>query len=446
MSKNNIPTKYIIFLIVIILSILGVIVVSNINSKNEERKQEKVLLLEAKEQHILDSLRTIEINDSLKQVEIDKTIFKGKILPGQGFVPSLVAIEGISINHALNISNKLRFNVDYRYLRAGEEFTVTLSKDSSRVEKFVYHPDIVTFHNLSFDSVKNELVYDKVILPTEVKYSFIEGDIKTSLNQALIEKVGVSDFVKRIVNNVLECVVNFRTDARENDSYKILIKERYFKGEKLHGGEVLYASYEGKRAGFSEAYKYVDDEENSAYSAHYTKKGKALVHSALRLPIDKIHVTSSYGWRTHPVTGRKSFHNGVDYRGRIGAPVYAVAKGKVITSTYDKLSGNKIVLRHSDGTRTYYLHLSKRIAKVGDYVKPKQLIGKVGKTGRVTGSHLHFGIKNSKGRYVNPSKKRMIATPQLKGKRFKSFNEQMLEIDKIIKSVTNRVKPKVVLF
>lgn len=434
MSIKKIPSNYLIFLAVIILIIVTIIVFNIKTNKNEEQKR----LLDIKLQFTTDSLQAIQVEDSLKQVEINRSIFKGKILPNQGFVPSLMAIEGITVTHALSISNKLRFNVDYRYLRAGEEFVITLSKDSSRVEKFVYHPDIVTFHNLVFDSVKNELTYNKVVLPTEIKYSLIEGDIKTTLNQALIEKAGVSDYIKRIVNNVLECVVNFRTDARANDSYKILIKERFYKNEKLPGGEVMYASYKGVRAGFSETYKYKDNEEKSAYSAHYTKKGKALVHSSLRLPIDKIHVTSSFGYRTHPVTGRKSFHNGVDYRGRVGDPVYAVAKGRVVTSSYDKLAGNKIVIKHSDGTRTYYLHLSKRIAKVGDFVKARQLIGKVGSTGRVTGPHLHFGIKNRKGKYVNPSKKRMIATPQLKGKKLKNFNKQILEIDKIKDSIINK--------
>jgi hypothetical protein len=123
-----------------------------------------------------------------------------------------------------------------------------------------------------------------------------------------------------------------------------------------------------------------------------------------------------------------------------GDPVYAVAKGKVIYSGYDKLNGNKVVIKHNDGTKTYYIHLDKRLVKKGNTVVARQQIAKLGRTGRVTGPHLHFGIKSNKGKWVNPLLKRMIATPKLEDERYARFLTQMEEIDQKVQDFKEKNK------
>lgn len=351
----------------------------------------------------------------------------GSILPNEGFTNSLIAVDGIDIGHAIELSNALRFHVDFRFLKAGEEFTVKFDSTMGNIVEFEFRPDVVTTHKLVKDSVGN-YEYEKISLPVETKNRFLTGKIETTLNQALLD-CNIAPSTSQEINGILECVVNFRTDARVGDQFTVFMEEYYFEGHKLSGGKIHYVSYSGKRSGFHEAFRYDDLDPLSAYNAHYTKDGKALIHSALRLPVDKIHVTSSFGNRRHPVTGKRSFHSGVDYRGRIGDPVYAVAKGRVIYSGYDKLNGNKVVIKHSDGTKTYYIHLDKRLVKKGNNVVARQQIAKLGRTGRVTGPHLHFGIKSNKGKWVNPLLKRMIATPKLTGERYARFLTQMEEID-----------------
>ena len=128
------------------------------------------------------------------------------------------------------------------------------------------------------------------------------------------------------------------------------------------------------------------------------------------------------------MTGRRAMHRGIDLKGRSGAKVHTVAAGKVIISTYNKYAGNKVGIRHSDGSTSFYLHLKRRGVKVGSWVKSHQVIGTVGATGRVTGAHLHFGFKTPKGRWMNPLNKRMIATPKLSGKRFINLSKQIILI------------------
>ncbi len=105
-------------------------------------------------------------------------------------------------------------------------------------------------------------------------------------------------------------------------------------------------------------------------------------------------ITSAYGYRNHPITGKRHLHAGVDYRGKKGDSVIATADGVVSYSGFKKDSGfgNLISVTHSNGFRTVYGHLSKRLVKVGEYVQKGDVIGEIGSTGRSSGNHLHYEV------------------------------------------------------
>jgi murein DD-endopeptidase MepM/ murein hydrolase activator NlpD len=361
------------------------------------------------------------------------SFLSGEILPQKGFEDSLLAVEGVQLKHAIAITNALRFQVDFRYLIAGEKFKLKFNKDKSIIEKFIYTPDIITSHILTYNEKTKKYDYEKKILPTKTRYRILEGTITTTLNKALKDRGDVSNSVRAVVNNVLECLVSFRTDARVGDKYLVLLEEKVYDREVVPGAKVLYACYEGKRAGKNEAFYYSEKDEKSAYNGHYSRDGKALIHSSMRMPLDRIHVTSPFGMRRHPITGKKKFHYGVDYRGKIGDPVYSVAKGKVVKTGRSKVGGKFVEIKHADGTTTVYMHLSRIAVRRGIYVKAHEIIGKVGNTGRVSGPHLHFGIKSPRGKWLNPLRKKMIATPVLKGKRKKLLDRQIKEIENLLK-------------
>jgi murein DD-endopeptidase MepM/ murein hydrolase activator NlpD len=107
--------------------------------------------------------------------------------------------------------------------------------------------------------------------------------------------------------------------------------------------------------------------------------------------------TSSYGWRW----GR--MHRGIDIAGPVGTPVVAAASGKVITASWDATGfGNRIEIRHPDGTVTLYGHNSRIATHVGAIVRQGQQIAEMGSTGHSTGSHVHFQIHPSGKEPVNP--------------------------------------------
>jgi len=112
-------------------------------------------------------------------------------------------------------------------------------------------------------------------------------------------------------------------------------------------------------------------------------------------------VTSGFGWRAHPILGHRRFHNGVDLAVPEGTPVRAVADGVVDRTGEDPLNGHHVVLRHPDGLRSAYVHLSRVRVEPGHRVTAGQVIGASGQTGRATGPHLHLGLWRH-GRAVDP--------------------------------------------
>lgn len=112
-------------------------------------------------------------------------------------------------------------------------------------------------------------------------------------------------------------------------------------------------------------------------------------------PVKKFQgVSSRFGWRTHPVTGKKEFHRGIDYRGKKGDGVITTANGTIEYAGFHKKSGygKMIIVAHNNGFKTLYGHMSKLRVKTGQVVKKGDLIGDIGSTGLSSGPHLHYEV------------------------------------------------------
>jgi len=131
------------------------------------------------------------------------------------------------------------------------------------------------------------------------------------------------------------------------------------------------------------------------------ENAEALINSNLgaHLPLDQLLISSSFGFRIHPITKKNTFHTGVDFGAR-AANIYAVLHGFVQQTGYNSKIGNYITLTHGNYT-TIYGHLSRIFVNQGDLVKSGEVIGISGSTGQVTGEHLHFTVKY-KGNLVHP--------------------------------------------
>ncbi|MDW7759089.1 MAG: peptidoglycan DD-metalloendopeptidase family protein [Acidobacteriota bacterium] len=112
-------------------------------------------------------------------------------------------------------------------------------------------------------------------------------------------------------------------------------------------------------------------------------------------------LSSPFGYRADPFTGKRTFHYGIDIATNHGNPVVATADGIVVRAAFDKMLGNNVVLSHTGGITTTYGHLSRMNVKAGQKVKRGDLIGAIGKTGKALGPHVHYEVKVD-GRAVNP--------------------------------------------
>ena len=118
----------------------------------------------------------------------------------------------------------------------------------------------------------------------------------------------------------------------------------------------------------------------------------ALEFIPLKPPMEHYYVTSKYGKRKHPVTKKWRFHHGIDLAGTWQENIRVSADGVVTFAGYHGSFGKVIRIRHNYGIRTTYGHLAKILVKKGQIVSEGQVVGKMGKTGRVDGAHLHYEI------------------------------------------------------
>ena len=118
-------------------------------------------------------------------------------------------------------------------------------------------------------------------------------------------------------------------------------------------------------------------------------------------PLGHIQVTSPFGIRKHPILRKKLKHDGIDLRAKY-EEVYSVMDGEVTAVDSDKRSGIYVTVRYPEGYTCSYCHLSQPMVKKGDSVKAGEVIAISGNTGTSTGAHLHFGVRDSSGKCLDP--------------------------------------------
>ena len=137
-------------------------------------------------------------------------------------------------------------------------------------------------------------------------------------------------------------------------------------------------------------------------AAQLASKGTSIVsEKGFKWPSYATVITSLYGKRIHPVTGRANNHTGIDVAAAGGTDIVSAKSGVVITSTYNNSYGNYVVVSHGNGESTLYAHMRKRLVSEGQTVKQGQVLGLVGTTGSSTGNHLHFEVRIN-GSRVDP--------------------------------------------
>jgi murein DD-endopeptidase MepM/ murein hydrolase activator NlpD len=316
-----------------------------------------------------------------------------------GFRSALVAA-GVSGAEADAVIAALTGVLDFRRCRPDHELVIERD-GAGALQRFEYRASITQVYEArrgpegAFHGAQVEVPIERLELARG-------GTVVTSLGDAL-EGVGLGRTLVGTFVEVFEGRINFNTDTRPGDTFRLLVTEERIDGTLLRYGTVHALEYRSQRRGPLQAFHFAPREELDDF---YDETGRAVHGGWLRTPLHYDHISSPFDpRRMHPVLHRIMPHNGIDYSAATGTPVWAAADGEVTWAGERGPNGNLISISHEGGYESHYAHLSRFASGIARAVRvrQRQVIGYVGSTGRSTGPHLHFGLER-RGRFVDPAR------------------------------------------
>ncbi len=312
---------------------------------------------------------------------------------------------GLALN-SLNISSRTTRTITrlknghlLTNLRSGDELKIWVNKHDE-LQKILYPKS----QTLSYELIKTEDGYHihEKREPVEIRTETASGTIKGSFYIAA-KKAGLSARSIMNLSDMFAWDVDFSRELQKGDTFKVIYETKYLKGKYIGDGNILAAQITSNNQ--KQTHNAFIVREGNKVIGYYDENGKNLKKAFLRSPVDYVRITSKYNpKRFHPVLKRTRPHRGVDYGGPRGTPIRTTGDGKIIFRGWGNGYGRYIKIKHAGKYTTLYAHLSKfGKFKKGSYVKQGDVIGYMGKTGRVTGVHLHYEfLVNNK--HVDPLK------------------------------------------
>lgn len=297
---------------------------------------------------------------------------------------------------------------DFKLDEAGDLLALRVMKNTRRGYLIERDSETAQFEVADFEKASEAT---QRLFGGSISGSFARSASATGLSHAEVAELSV----------LLSKKLNFRRDARRGDRFQVLVETDMIEG-KAADSRILAAHYQGERMDLTVVRNTADDR-------FYTPEGHSLDPAFNRHPFNgSYRISSSFNLRRkHPVTGRISPHRGTDFAMRSGTAVSSPADGRVIKSTHQSLAGNYIVIRHDNGYKTRYMHLSKRLVAEGDRVAMGQKIALSGNTGRSTGPHLHYEVMVN-NRQVDPMRVQLPDSQSLSGQALAAFKQESKQL------------------
>ncbi|MEW6163372.1 MAG: peptidoglycan DD-metalloendopeptidase family protein [Nitrospirota bacterium] len=311
-----------------------------------------------------------------------------------------------------------------RKLYPGRPYKIIIDSNN-QINFFEYRIDDDNILNIS--RTESGFCAEKVTIEYDRRIQHFGGVIKDNLISS-ISSIGEDRenlLLALQLSDIFAWDIDFTTDLRNGDIFKIVVEALYLDGEFKKYGDILSAEFLNNGEIYY-AYRFEHDGKTDYYDA----EGKSLRRAFLKAPLSFRRISSGFSQkRFHPILRIYRPHLGVDYAAPSGMPVSAVGDGIVIFAGYKGQNGNIVIIRHPNGHKTYYGHLSKFGNSIKSNVKVKQgqIIGYVGATGLATGPHLDYRIKVN-NRFVNPLTLKLPrgrSIPKTSMAEFRNFKNQM---------------------
>ena len=260
---------------------------------------------------------------------------------------------------------------------------------------------------------------EKLEVSLDTVVAEVQGEVRSSLWDALVT-AGESPALVQALVDIFAYEIDFYTEMRPGDTFRLLVEKRYANGEFLDYGAVTAAEFTTGTTPHR-AFAFVHDDGHVSY---FDASGESLRKQLLKAPLRYGAVTSRFGVRRHPILGYTRNHNGTDYGVPVGTPVWSVGDGRVIKAGWHGGFGRLVEVSHANGWVSQYAHLSRINVRVGQRLRQKQIVGLVGQTGLATGPHLHYGLKKN-GHYVNSLAQKFERSAPLVGPQLRTFSEHV---------------------
>jgi len=308
-----------------------------------------------------------------------------------------------------------------REISADRQFKLMVD-EHNKVHSFNYSINDDLFLNIMRN--ENGFKAEKI----EVEYEKRIGQIGGVLKDSLIASIGEGlerTLLALSISDIFAWDIDFTTDLRNGDTFKVIVEELYKDNEFKKYGNIVAVEFVNNGKEYK-AYRF----EHNGKAGYYDDEGKTLKRAFLKAPLSFRRISSRFSKsRLHPILKRYRPHHGIDYSAPQGTPVSAVGDGTITFSGYQGGYGKLVMIRHHNGYKTCYGHLSRIGKDIAPGVKIDQgeVIGYVGSTGLSTGPHLHYEMSLN-NRVVNPLSIKSPSgepLPEVALAEFGSFREQL---------------------
>ncbi|SMY36442.1 Murein DD-endopeptidase MepM [Photobacterium malacitanum] len=281
-------------------------------------------------------------------------------------------------------------------------------------------------HMIDYTREKNnDFSVKEITLPGVWREKVISGEIHGSFSSSA-KKAGLSYTDIHEIMAIFKDKLNFDRDLKTGDRFEVVNKAKYVNNQASGDTELQAVRLYTNKQQFS---AYLNSDGN-----FYDQNGESLQRAFLRYPTAKrFRVSSQFNpYRRHPVTGRIQPHNGVDFAAPSGTPVLATGDGVVTRVTNHPYAGRYVVIKHSANYSTRYLHNSRILVKVGQRVKRGQEIALSGRSGRVTGPHIHYEFL-VRGKPVNPLTAKIPLAASVSHQQKKEFELDVAQYNRLMR-------------
>ena len=410
--------KYFIYFCSLIIFFSIFLIVSNlINQKKQLENHNLDSLVNSKEFSNLGSYFISKINNPYREIEY--------LIQNNDSIEKILKKLKIKQNDIKIISNNLKLK-KLTNIYAGRKLLLVLKKleDGSNTLVNLVYPVNNTL-SIEIRKSQNDFVIKENILKLYKKEVVVQNEIKNNLYSSAIQ-AGLEPNIIIEFARIFGFEVDFQRDIRKGNWFEVLYERFEDDNNNIQDtGKIIYASM------------FVNGEEINLYNFNdgtdigfYDIKGKSIVKSLMKTPINGARLSSSFGNRKHPILGYTKLHTGTDFAAPSGTPIMASGAGKITRARWCGGGGNCVKIKHNSTYETIYAHMKNfaRGIKEGRRVKQGQIIGYVGSTGMSTGPHLHYEVVVN-GQKVNSQKLKLPSGKILKGSEREKFELERIKID-----------------